>query len=176
MTLSVIAVAATTQTTTAAVLPAWAQVCIAFLGVLSTLGLAWIGYLQHQTRKETTEARDAAQSTERKVTSNHGNDSIGDKVDVLVDQMDEMLKLMPRVVDATHVLAKKVKGLEAAQAEMANQVADQSISNTVSFEELNHTLDDIVQEPAQPPTSVRKCRRKGCTGIKGDGEPCGYRH
>lgn len=171
-------------------LPAWATLGLAAIGLISTLGLAWIGYLTNKNSKHVqanseaiAEVQNTANATERKVTSNHGHDNIGDKVDQLVSRVGDMTLLMDRVVEITVHQDERIARMESVTATAAGQSADNAVIAATSFEELNAKLDGltVIRPPARilplveptpghPRRADQHCHRPNCD------RTCGRRH
>lgn len=175
----------------------WVTVSLAVIGAMSTMVLAWIGYLTQRNVKETRrnseaieETRASTVETERKLTSNHGRDAIGVKVDEIQEALGEIGEILPKLVDhavtAAHE-AKKASGrmddfgtrmshVEEVLKTAATQTADNAVVASVSFAQLNDTLDHLtVVEPTAtivpgPVAKMPYCRRQKCDGH------CGRRH
>jgi uncharacterized membrane protein YccC len=62
--------------------------------------LVWQTVEARRARKVVVETHRTAREIERKVTSNHGHDSIGDKVDELVDRVTSMEGLQARTIES----------------------------------------------------------------------------
>lgn len=106
----------------------------ALIGVVVSTVCAFIWQVI-ETRKARLGQRDAAemmaqtqataQEIERKVTSNHGHDNIGDKVDRLVDQMAEMTdrnaEVAVRQEETARLLTRTARSLGELRAAFASE-------------------------------------------------------
>lgn len=72
----------------------WVLIILGFFGLVSTCFTVYFGYKQHTSTKETREqlkeTKAVATEVSRKVTSNSGNDNIGDKIDLLWHAVEDM--------------------------------------------------------------------------------------